>query len=73
MPKTLIKLKTEKCKGCSLCVNACPKSVLSINKHKDSLNKAGHYVVCVGNAEECVGCLSCALICPDGVISIYEE
>ena len=32
----------EKCKGCGLCVSACPKHLLIVSKSK--INQKGHYV-----------------------------
>ena len=60
--------KEDLCKGCGLCVLACPKKLLSISKTK--LNKKGHAPVELTKPEECVGCASCALMCPDCVIMV---
>ena len=32
--------KTDKCKGCGLCVGACPKGVLALAE--DKINQKGH-------------------------------
>ena len=60
--------KEELCKGCALCVRACPKHILAISKTK--LNHKGHAPVELVKPEECVGCASCALMCPDCVITV---
>ena len=52
----------EKCKGCNLCVVACPTK---------TLGKGYHYSEMV-NPEACIGCASCALVCPDSVITVYK-
>ena len=31
----------DRCKGCGLCVNACPKGLLAIAK--DKINQKGHH------------------------------
>ncbi len=56
------------CKGCGLCVLACPKKILSLSKTR--LNRKGHAPVELTKPEACVGCASCALMCPDCVITV---
>ena len=56
------------CKGCGLCVAACPKKILELDKSR--LNTKGyHPAVCV-EAEKCIGCAFCAVQCPDSVIMV---
>ena len=56
------------CKGCGLCVTACPKGILALSRTK--LNHKGHAPVELAEPEKCVGCASCALMCPDCVITV---
>ena len=44
MPKIrgAVTVNTERCKGCSLCVVACPKHVLSLQE-KEVNNRGYHY------------------------------
>lgn len=59
----------ERCKGCELCIQACPEQTLALGK---SLNHKGYqYVVKVN--DNCTGCVNCAIICPDGVITVYRK
>ena len=58
----------ELCKGCGLCVNACPKGLLALSQRR--LNQKGHTPVELVKPDECVGCASCALMCPDCVITV---
>lgn len=60
--------KTDFCKGCGLCVDACPKQVLALAK--DKINKKGHYPVEAVHPDKCIGCAFCATMCPDCVIMV---
>ena len=59
------------CKGCGLCVRACPKGVLALSKTK--LNAKGYHPAEVAAAEACIGCASCARTCPDVAIKIEKD
>ena len=59
------------CKGCGLCVRACPKGALELSKTK--LNAKGYHPAEFVNAEACVGCTSCARTCPDVAIRIEKD
>ena len=60
--------KEELCKGCGLCVNACPKKILRLSVTR--LNHKGHAPVELTDEAACVGCASCAIMCPDCVITV---
>ncbi|MBM4158868.1 MAG: 4Fe-4S dicluster domain-containing protein [Ignavibacteria bacterium] len=67
-----IKGKTEihiqRCKGCELCITACPEGAISMSK---GLNNFGYrYAVIVDDL--CTGCANCAVICPDAAIKVYR-
>ena len=64
-----ISIDIEKCKGCELCVVACPQDALALS---NDINKQGyHYAVLIEDV--CTGCTSCSLVCPDAVITVYRE
>ena len=58
---------TDSCKGCGLCVDACPKGLL---KMSDEINQKGHHPAQITDMQECVGCGSCAIMCPDCIIEV---
>jgi 2-oxoglutarate ferredoxin oxidoreductase subunit delta len=60
--------KEEICKGCGLCVNACPKHILELST--SHLNQKGYAPVTLTEPETCIGCAACATMCPDCVITV---
>ncbi len=65
----LVKITAEYCKGCGLCVWACPKGSLGLSKE---LNPLGIHPVQFKQGAECTGCRNCAAMCPEAAIEIYE-
>ncbi|MGA2763210.1 MAG: 4Fe-4S binding protein [Spirochaetia bacterium] len=60
----------ERCKGCTLCVNACPEKIISMSK--DEFNRQGlPFSVCFDESR-CTACMSCAIICPDSAITVLR-
>jgi len=62
--------KEEICKGCGLCVDACPRQLLSLSKTR--LNQKGHAPVELSDPEMCIGCAFCATMCPDCIITVEK-
>jgi 2-oxoglutarate ferredoxin oxidoreductase subunit delta len=60
-------IATERCKGCELCIPACPQDVLVMSK---DVNKLGYRYPLL--LEGCTGCTACELICPDFVFEVYR-
>ena len=58
----------DKCKGCGLCVPACPKNIIALSK--THINAKGYYPAEVAEMDKCIGCASCARMCPDCVITV---
>lgn len=59
----------EECKGCGLCVAACPAHVLEISEKK--LNSKGYHPSSY-KGEGCLGCGNCFYSCPEpGAITVY--
>lgn len=67
--KGAITIDTECCKGCDLCVVACPTQVISLH---DEVNNKGFHYAYPKNHEACTGCVNCALVCPDMCITVYR-
>lgn len=65
-----VTIAEDVCKGCGLCVHACPKQVLAI--HKDKINKKGYNPAFPANPEACIACAMCALMCPDVCITVEK-
>ncbi len=57
------------CKSCELCVQACPKEVMSLDLSRLTLN--GYHPVQL-LAEGCTGCGICALVCPDAALTVHR-
>ena len=68
MPR--IKIDVDKCKGCELCIAACPCNVLALS---DKFNTSGYYPCMVVHPEKCTGCAFCAQVCPDLCIEVFRE
>ena len=67
--KGAIVVDTERCKGCGLCVGACPVKILGLSLKE--VNKRG-YPFSMQLEDKCIGCAACAIGCPDGCISVYK-
>lgn len=66
-----VTFREDRCKGCELCVNACPKHIISIAP--DRLNAKGFRPAEITEPEKCIGCAFCATVCPDVVITVEKE
>ena len=68
--KGAVVVDNERCKGCNLCVVACPLDVLALTTKE--VNKRGNTLAQTVLEDTCIGCASCATVCPDGCISVYK-
>ncbi|MFA5779486.1 MAG: 4Fe-4S binding protein [Elusimicrobiota bacterium] len=64
-----VKINSEKCKGCLLCVSVCPKKCI---KPSGKINKLGHKFVVFTKNEKCKSCGFCFLMCPDVAIEVFK-
>ncbi len=70
MPKGRIIVDVDKCKGCGLCLDACPLHLLELAN--DTVNKKGYQPMRIHTPEKCIGCANCAMMCPDVVITVEK-
>jgi len=63
-------IDAERCKGCYLCIEACPKNVIEIS---DCLNAGGCYPARPSKDGQCTACAFCATVCPDTAIEVYRD
>lgn len=59
-----IEIREEACRGCRLCVEVCPTTVLAFDEGKEKAR--------VAEAENCIACLSCAYLCPSAALRHAE-
>ncbi len=62
-----VTIDVDVCKGCELCIDACPPRVLSMST---SINRIGYRYPDL--AAGCTGCAACQLICPDFVFEVFR-
>lgn len=59
-----IQINDAWCKGCTICVEFCPKDVLVMNRMDKVEVKA---------IESCTKCLRCEQLCPDFAIVVFGD
>jgi 2-oxoglutarate ferredoxin oxidoreductase subunit delta len=60
-------IDVEACKGCELCIAACPPGVLEMG---EQVNDRGYRFPLLRPG--CTGCKACSQICPDFVFQVYK-
>jgi len=63
-----VAIRTERCKGCGLCVDACPRGVLSLDE--GNLTDKGYTPAKAGDMSLCTGCGACYRMCPDCAVTV---
>ena len=65
----LLRIDVDECKGCGLCVEACPPKVIGMSEH---LNHYG-YRTAMYAGTGCTGCGICFMACPEpGAITVMR-
>jgi len=66
-----LSIDTVACKGCALCVEACPNAILTPDT--DTVNAKGYNPVACTDQNTCTACAVCAIICPDSAIKVERD
>ena len=69
MAKPKIIIDKEKCKGCQICLIACPNHAIELDKE---LNKRGVKPAKFKEKGVCTGCTFCGISCPECCIVVYK-
>jgi 2-oxoglutarate ferredoxin oxidoreductase subunit delta len=64
-------IAADRCKGCELCVAACPKDILELDV--SIVNELGYHPIQLTDPGACTSCALCARICPDAVFAVYAR
>jgi NAD-dependent dihydropyrimidine dehydrogenase PreA subunit len=65
-----LRVDTEECKGCGLCVEACPPKAIRLSER---LNRYG-YRTAIYLGAGCTGCGICFMACPEpGAITVLRR
>lgn len=66
-----VQFREDRCKGCLLCVQACPSGII---QQSSRFNQQGYKVaeVPAERMAECKGCAFCALMCPDFALHVFK-
>jgi NAD-dependent dihydropyrimidine dehydrogenase PreA subunit len=66
----LLRVDVNECKGCGLCIEACPPKVIRLSEH---LNHFGYRTATYLGAG-CTGCGICFMACPEpGAITVLRR
>jgi 2-oxoglutarate ferredoxin oxidoreductase subunit delta len=63
-----VTIAVDVCKGCELCIDACPPHVLTMSTE---VNRLGYRYPELHDG--CTGCAACQLICPDFVFDVFRR
>jgi len=58
----------SRCKGCELCISACPRNLIKLDTER--INAMGYHPSTLTDEEKCIGCAMCAMMCPHIAITV---
>lgn len=64
-----ITVARDLCKGCELCVAACPQACIALSP---AFNARGYRYAQL-TSDACTGCSACAIVCPDTAIAVFRQ
>ena len=72
-----VEIAQRRCKGCQLCVVACPRQLITM---AGRVNELGYHPAQFAQSATptatvkggCTGCCLCGLVCPEVAISVYR-
>ncbi|HLG89740.1 MAG TPA: 4Fe-4S dicluster domain-containing protein [Alphaproteobacteria bacterium] len=62
-----VMIDVERCKGCELCIPACPPKVLAMSTARNDRGERYPEL-----SAGCTGCGACYYVCPDSCFTIYQ-
>ncbi len=66
--KGKVHFESDCCKGCGLCVAACPAGIIVIDM--EATNVKGYQPASVNEMDDCIACGNCFQSCPDSVVTV---
>ena len=60
-------IAVDRCKGCELCIPACPPGVLTMSRGQNAIGFAYPEL-----GPGCTGCKACLMVCPDFCFEVYS-
>lgn len=70
-PKGRIVVNEMYCKGCEMCVEACPQDVIILAP--DRITAKGYHPAALIPGDGCTGCGVCAVVCPEAAITVFRD
>ena len=73
MAKGRVDIDGERCKGCRLCREACPRDLIT---GADEPNDDGYFPAAFRDdpeAPRCTACVACAMVCPEIAVRVYRR
>ncbi len=68
-----VEIDQGRCKGCQLCVSACPRQLITLAAQ---VNRLGYHPAQFAQGAppkgSCTGCVLCGLVCPETAICVYR-